>query len=89
MRIGYVRPFYIVGAPLLLLDCAGNLLIGGSFRNTLSSEAWHHREHKHWGWCHRFIDALFWFQPNHCRIQALREATHGSVWRAWWRVVSR
>jgi hypothetical protein len=69
--------------PLLALDCLGNLLHGGSFRHTLSGEAWNHRGHKWWGWTHHFIDALFFFQPSHCKVQAEREALHGSVWAAW------
>lgn len=69
--------------PLLVVDCAGNVLIGGSWRNTLSSEAWHHREHRYFGWCHRFIDSLPCFGEGHCKVQAEREAKYGSVWAAW------
>lgn len=69
--------------PLLALDCLGNLLIGGSIRNTLSAEAWHAREHKWWGWTHKAIDALFFWQTAHCQSQAIRETEHGSVWAAW------
>lgn len=68
--------------PLLVLDCAGNMLIGGSFRNTLSAEAWHARDHDWWFWTHAFIDGLFFWQHQHCRAQADRERRHGSVWTA-------
>jgi hypothetical protein len=70
--------------PLLLVDCFLNWVIGGSFRNTLSGEAWNQREHKHWGWTHRLIDALFFWQASHCQTQAVREARYGSVWKAWY-----
>ncbi|MEJ7932590.1 hypothetical protein WG922_21650 [Ramlibacter sp. AN1015] len=68
---------------LLALDCLLNMLLGGSIRNTLSGEAWHAREHRWWGWTHRFIDALFFWQQKHCQTQALRELAFGSVWAAW------
>lgn len=67
----------------IAIDCIGCLLIGGSWRNTLSGEAWHQRSHKWTSWTHRMIDWLFFFQPNHCQIQAEREERHGSVWAAW------
>lgn len=74
----------ILMLPLIFIDCVGNVVLaGGSFRNTLSGEAWHQRDHKYWGWCHRFIDKLFFWQQDHCRINAWREAAHGSVWAAW------
>lgn len=68
--------------PLIALDCVGNLLVGGSWRNTLSSEAWKHREHSRWGWTHQAIDAFF--GKNHCQEQAADEDRYGSVWAAWW-----
>lgn len=69
--------------PLLALDCLGNLLLCQSWRNTMSSEAWHHRAHEYWWWCHLAIDTLFFWQPEHCRNQAEREERFGSVWAAW------
>lgn len=82
---GSRRPLMAAMVPLIALDCLGNLLHGGSWRNTLSGEAWHHRQHRWWGWTHRFIDALFLplDGPDHCRRQAEREALYGSVWAAW------
>lgn len=67
----------------IVLDCLGNWLVGGSFDNTLSAEAWNHRKHPVWGWTHRFIDGAFRWQKNHCKVQAEREAKYGSVWSAW------
>lgn len=69
--------------PLLALDCLVNMLIGGSFQNTLSGEAWQHREHKYWKRAHRAIDALFFWQTSHCKFAAVAEAIHGSAWKAW------
>lgn len=74
--------------PLIAADCACNMLLGGSWRNTLSGEAWHQRAHRVWGWCHKWIDWLFACpaigQTDHCRLPAEREARHGSVWASWW-----
>lgn len=76
--------------PLLAMDCVANMLVGGSPRKTLSGAAWHAREHKWWGWTHRFIDWLFFWQDEHCKGAALREMAYGSTWKAWgatWRAV--
>ena len=77
----FQKVYLLILLPLLVLDCAANVLIGGSWRNTLSSEAWAHRHHKWWGSCWRSIDLLFgeW----HCLDQYLDERRHGGVWRAW------
>lgn len=70
--------------PLIFFDCLGNWLLTQSFHKTLSGEAWHQREHPYWWWCHRFIDALFFWQERHCETQAIREEKFDSVWLAWW-----
>jgi hypothetical protein len=67
----------------LLLDVLGNLLIGGSWRNTLSGEAHAHKTRRWFGWTEAFIDGLFFWQVNHCKGQAARERHYGSVWAAW------
>jgi len=68
----------------LLVDCTGNFLVRQSFRKTLSGEAWHQREHKWFGWTHRFIDALPLIgYPGHCKVAAEREEKFGSAWAAW------
>jgi hypothetical protein len=72
--------------PLLFLDCLGNMIIGGSPRNTLSGEAWHHRDHPVWGWCEPFICEIF-NDPNHCKNAAAEEEKFGgwfASWRARW-----
>lgn len=84
---GVRRPLLLAMLPLLALDCLANTLLLQSWRKTLSGEAWHHREHKYWGWCYRVINAVFFWQTDHCRTQAQREARWGSVWAAWWRNV--
>jgi hypothetical protein len=73
----------VLVAPLLVLDAAGNVLIGGSWRNTLSGEAHAHRTRRWWGWTETLIDGLFFWQVDHCKAQAERERQHGSVWAAW------
>jgi hypothetical protein len=73
----------LVLLPLLALDCLANMLLGGSWRNTLSAEAWHARDHKYWGWTHRVIDALFFWQAAHCMEQAAAEERHGGAWGVW------
>ena len=73
----------VVLLPFLFMDCAANMVFGGSFRNTLSAEAWHQRDHRYWSWTHKAINALFFWQNNHCRGAAAREGMHGSAWSAW------
>lgn len=79
------RTYALLIALPLALDCAGNMLLGGSWRNTLSGEAWEQRDHKYWGWTHRFINALF-FDPKHCENAAVAERAYGSIW-GWWRTL--
>lgn len=69
----------------LVVDCFFNFLHGGSFRHTLSGEAWRNRDHKWWGWTHEAIDSLFsiFGQKNHCEKAAWTEAQWGSIWAAW------
>lgn len=60
---------------LLWLDRCINVLLGGSFDETLSSRA-HRMEvsgHPYWGWTARAIDWLFFWEPDHCRKQWERE----------------
>jgi hypothetical protein len=75
--------------PLIALDCLANMLLGQSWRNTLSGEAWNHRNDPRLRWCYRFIDGLPVFGAGHCRVQAEREERFGSVWNSWlndWKV---
>jgi hypothetical protein len=69
----------------LALDCVGSVLVGESFGNTLSAKAHDARQSQHpvWRWTAAAIDAVFFLQPDHCRVQWERERQHGSVWAAW------
>ena len=69
----YVKsPWYVV------IDRAVNALLGGSFYETLSSRA--HRSdvknHPYWGWTAAAINTLFFWQPDHCKVQWEYEQTH-------------
>lgn len=76
----------------IAMDCFLNMVVWQqSWRNTMSGEAWHHRDDPTWGWCYRFVDAIFRWQPNHCQVQAQREITYGSAWGAFaaeWRAAA-
>lgn len=50
-----------------------NTLLGGAADETLSSRAWRSRDHKYWGWTHKFIDKLFFWQPAHCYRAYIQE----------------
>jgi len=53
---------------LIALDQLGTTLVGGWPDETLSSYAWRlHLQGKPMGWTHRVINAIFWWQSNHCR----------------------
>lgn len=56
---------------LILLDRAINVLLGGAWRETLSSRAHRMRVKGQpvWGWTANAIDRLFFWQSNHCAIQ--------------------
>lgn len=64
---------------LLWLDCLVNAILGGLIKETLSSRAHRMRVkgHRYWGWTADAIDALFFFQPDHCRKQYWREVADG------------
>jgi hypothetical protein len=67
---------------LVALDVLVNVILGGSYRETLSSRAWRmDAEGKPWGKFWRpVIDALFFWQPQHCFVQFSRERLAGGVW---------
>lgn len=84
---GVMRPLLAIGLPALALDGLCNWCCRQSIRRTLSGEAWPHRNHRVWGWCHLWIDWLFACpaigQTAHCRRQWEREEMHGGWWGAW------
>jgi hypothetical protein len=62
------------------------LLCRGSFKQTMSGEAWRQRNDKTWNWLHKPIDWVFltfFRQRNHCEQAAEAEAKHGSIWGSW------
>jgi hypothetical protein len=56
---------------LIWLDRAINVLLGGEWDETLSGRAWRMKvkNQPYWFWCADFIDALFFWQVDHCRVQ--------------------
>lgn len=54
---------------LVALDQQANTLLGGWADETLSSRAYRMAEKKQpvWGWTAKAINALFFWQGNHCR----------------------
>jgi hypothetical protein len=68
--------------PLIVLDVAVNVILLGSRNETLSARAWRmYSEGKPWGLLWRpIIDGIFFWQPDHCRVQWERESAAGSVW---------
>jgi hypothetical protein len=67
---------------LIVADVAVNVVLLGSCDETLSSRAWRmEQEGKPWGRLFRpLIDALFFWQPQHCFCQYARERLAGGVW---------
>ena len=63
---------------LVWADRAINVLIGGSFNETLSSRA--HRmdvkDQPYWGWTASAINRLFFWQVDHCKAQWEYEQAH-------------
>lgn len=66
---------------LIALDQLANTLLAGEADETLSSRAHRMREkgHRWWGWTARFIDALFFWQLEHCRNAWLSEVTRAQL----------
>lgn len=73
----------IVFLLLLALDCAGNVLIGGSFHQTLSATSWTVRDHPWFWWIHWVIDlgALILVGQVHHTETAWNNEQAGSVWK--------
>lgn len=63
---------------LYTLDLAANVVVGGSIHQTLSARAHRaaDRHHPVWGWTERFINRIFFWQPDHCRRVWLAEQEH-------------
>lgn len=70
-------------SPLLIaFDKGLNFMLNGDHNETLSSRA--HRmavkRQPYWFWTERFIDALFFWQPNHC-LTAYQTFLSEQSWR--------
>lgn len=52
---------------LLALDQLANAALGGWADESISSRAWRNRERGGWAHIYRGINALFFWQSNHCR----------------------
>ena len=62
-------------------DQALNALLAGNPDETLSSRAYRAKRagHKYWGWTAKAIDALFFWQPGHCRLAYEFEVARGRL----------
>ena len=60
---------------LIAIDQLANAITGGWADETLSSRAYRMREkrQKYWGWTANVIDAMFFFQKEHCYNSWLEE----------------
>ena len=60
---------------LIAIDQLFNAVIGGYCDETMSSRAWRWEQDGVREWPRRFIDRLFFWEPNHCResFQSERE----------------
>lgn len=58
---------------LLWIDQGLNVLLGGWADETLSARSWRQRHKRRWKVAVRFIDMLFFWQTDHCRMSYLAE----------------
>ncbi len=58
---------------LIALDQAFNALAGGWADETLSARLWRRRGSKAWRRAQKMVDAIFFWQPGHCRQAYLSE----------------
>lgn len=56
---------------LIWLDRCVNVLLGGLYEETLSGRAYRMKlkRQPYWWWTADLIDALFFWQTDHCRVQ--------------------
>lgn len=59
----------------LALDQLLNALLGGWADETLSARVWRNRNNSwYWAFWHKAIDAVFFWQDNHCELSFYSEA---------------
>lgn len=64
----------------IAVDQLFNALAGGCADETLSARAWRCRNRTPaWAWTRRAIDALFWFDPDHCAGAYIHERMRGHL----------
>lgn len=64
-------------------DQTANTAIGGHWDETISSRAWRERNSsKRWHYARIVIDALFFFDPNHCQKSYENEKIEAREWLA-------
>lgn len=62
-------------------DQTANAAIGGHWDETISSRAWRERNNSsRWYYAMLLIDALFWFDPNHCQKSFESEKVEARDW---------
>jgi putative chitinase len=61
----------------------GDMQITGRANHAAARDRLREQKHHAWGWTADVIDALFFWQANHCREQFDREKAAGGVWKAW------
>lgn len=65
---------------LIAIDQLFNTLLGGWADETLSARSWRLREtSKRWKVAHRVIDALFFFEKDHCYNSYVSEAMRNQL----------
>ena len=66
---------------LVAADQLANTLLQGSASETLSSRAWRMsvKQQPYWGWTQKAIDAIFFWQPNHCQTSFNNERSNAQT----------
>uniref|UniRef100_UPI0033412D81 hypothetical protein n=1 Tax=Castellaniella defragrans TaxID=75697 RepID=UPI0033412D81 len=64
---------------LIAIDQLLNTLAAGWADETLSSRAWRCRDVRKWAIAYRAIDAVFFWQPNHCQNAYEYERMQGQL----------
>lgn len=65
---------YFINILTSLSQCL-NALLGGHPNMTLSARCFYDRNHAVWGRLRYVIDALFWFDPEHCASSWAKDVT--------------
>jgi len=65
-----------------------NAILGGMADETLSARAHRMRAkgQRYWGWTANSIDALFFWQPGHCKLSHEDEVKRAQLPKVYWRM---